>query len=174
MEPNSVVRALIRDRAKLLGYTWAIVHDPHLADDIFQDVTVLAIERAAEIKDEGHLLLWSRKAAHFKALEALRAKEYRMMSLDEDVLDLLEASWQGLDSVATADEANHLRRCIEQLTPKAKEIVHLRFTEGLSGIQVAEIVKLKVASVYVSLARIYRTLADCIRQRRLDVERVHG
>ena len=174
MEPNSVVRALIRDRAKLLGYVWAIVRDQHLADDIFQDVTVLAIERAGEIKDEGHLLLWSRKAARFKSLEALRAKDYRMMSLDEDVLDLLESDWPTMDSVVTTDEADHLRRCVEQLTPKAREIVHLRFTEGLSGIQVAEIVKLKVTSVYVSLARIYRSLAECIRQRWLDVERSHA
>jgi DNA-directed RNA polymerase specialized sigma24 family protein len=90
MEPNDAVRALIRDRAKLLGYIWAIVRDHHLADDLFQDVTVLAIERARDIQDEAHLLLWSRKTARYKALEVMRSKAFRMMSLDADVLELLE------------------------------------------------------------------------------------
>ena len=31
MEPNAAVRALIRDRARLLGYIWAIVRDHHVA-----------------------------------------------------------------------------------------------------------------------------------------------
>ena len=43
MKPDALVRVLIRDRAKLLGYIWAILRDHHLADDVFQDVTVLAI-----------------------------------------------------------------------------------------------------------------------------------
>jgi DNA-directed RNA polymerase specialized sigma24 family protein len=80
MKPDSVVRVLIRDRAKLLGYIWAILRDSHLADDVFQDVTVLALEHAAEFNDDGHLLLWCRKAARFKALEILRSKPYRMMA----------------------------------------------------------------------------------------------
>jgi RNA polymerase sigma-70 factor (ECF subfamily) len=174
MEPNGAVRALIRDRARLLGYIWSIVRDHHVADDLFQDVTVLAIERAAEIKDEGHLLLWARKAARYKALETLRSKALRMILLDEDVLDMLEANWEAKDCLSINDEADHLRDCVEQLTPRAKQIVHLRYTEGLTGTQVAEIVKLKVGSVYVSLARIYRALAECIRLRRVKAESTHA
>jgi RNA polymerase sigma-70 factor (ECF subfamily) len=174
MDPNGVVRALIRDRVKLLGYIWAIVRDHNLADDLFQDVTVLAIERAEKINDEGHLLLWSRKAARFKALEVLRSKAYRMALLDDDVLDMLEADWAAADSTSTCEEADHLRSCVEQLTPRAKEIVHLRYTEGLSGIQVAETIEIKVESVYVALARIHRNLAECIRRRRLQAENAHG
>jgi RNA polymerase sigma-70 factor, ECF subfamily len=95
MDANNLVRALIRDRAGLLGYIWAIVRDTHLADDVFQDVTVLAMERAAEIKDESHLLLWARRAARFKSLEALRKRTRQTIPLDEDVLELLEAEWDG-------------------------------------------------------------------------------
>ena len=174
MEPNLAVQALIRDRARLLGYLWAIVRDHHLADDLFQEVAVLAMERAAEINGEDHLLLWARKAARFKALEALRRKAFRMMSLDEDVLDALEAEWDRVNRPAGDEEADHLRFCMEQLLPRARTIVHLRFTEGLSGARVAEILNLKVASVYVSLARIYRALADCIRRRRGTAEVTHG
>ena len=166
MEANEVVRVLIRDRAKLLGYVWAILRDHHAADDVLQDVTVLAMERAGEIADEGHLLLWSRKAARYKALEVLRSSSYRTMSLDERVLEVLEAEWTAADRRSTMDEVGHLQKCMEGLTSHARRILHLRYTEGLSGIQVAEILNIKVHSVYVALTRIHRALELCIRQQR--------
>src|SRR5687767_1087752 len=108
MDSDGVVRTLIRERAKLLGYAWAIVRDHHLADDVFQDVTVLAIQRASEIRDADHLLRWLRRAARFKALEALRAAARnparRIVPLDDDVLEMLEADWADADSLATNEE----------------------------------------------------------------------
>jgi RNA polymerase sigma-70 factor (ECF subfamily) len=131
------------------------------------------MQRAADISDEDHLLLWSRRAARFKALEALRNRTYRATSLDEDVLEMLEADWVSADSLVVREEVDHLRECVGQLTPHAQKILHLRYTEGLSGARVAEIVNVKVRSVYVALARIHQALADCIRKRRFRAEPVH-
>jgi RNA polymerase sigma-70 factor (ECF subfamily) len=166
MDSHHVVRELLRERAKLLGYIWAIVRDHHLAEDVFQDVTVLAMERAGEIRNDDHLMLWARKAARFKALELLRKKARLPLALDGDVLELLEAEWAGVDSFAIADEVDHLRACIDRLTPHARRILHLRYTAGLTGIQVAGVVNVKVSSVYVALTRIHQALEDCIRRRR--------
>jgi RNA polymerase sigma-70 factor (ECF subfamily) len=174
MKPDALVRVLIRDRAKLLGYIWAILRDHHLADDVFQDVTVLAIERAADFNDEGHLLLWSRKTARFKALEVLRGKPYRTMSLSEEVLDMLAQTWECADAMNTQDEAEYLKACVDQLTPRSQEILHLRYTEGLTGVQVAEAINVQVGSVYVALTRIYQTLEKCIQQRRVEAGQANG
>lgn len=174
MKPEALVRVLIRDRAKLLGYIWAILRDHHLADDVFQDVTVLAIQRAADFSDEGHLLLWSRKTARFKALEVLRSKPYRTMSLSEETLDMLAQDWERADARNTEDEAEHLKGCVDQLTLRSKQILHLRYTEGLTGIQVAEAIDVTVGSVYVALTRIYQALAECIQQRRMEAGQANG
>lgn len=166
MDVNGVVRALIRDRARLLGYVWAIVRDHYLADDVFQDVTVLAMDRATEINDEKHLALWARRAARFKALEALRKHTRRAVSLDEDVLELLESEWDRGDPRDLGEDVEHLRACIEKLSPHAQSIISLRYAEEVSGARVAEVLEVKVESVYVALARIHRALGDCIRRRR--------
>lgn len=92
-----------------MGYIWAIVLDLHIAEDIFQDVTVLVIERAGKITCEGHLMQWARKAARFKALEVSRSKPYRMVCLDHKVLDALEADWRRVDERETTDEADFLK-----------------------------------------------------------------
>ena len=165
MDPNDVVRALIRDRTRLLGYIWAVVRDHHMADDVFQDVTVLAMERAAEIKDEHHLALWARRAARFKALESLRKHARGTVQLDADVLELLAAEWGGDDPSATGEDIEHLRACMAKLSAHARTILGLRYTEGVSGARVAEVMQVKVQSVYVALARIHRALRDCLRRR---------
>lgn len=165
MDSNVIVRALIRDRARLLGYIWAIVRDTHLTDDLFQDVTVLALERASEINDETHLALWARRAARFKALEALRKWRRPTVPLDADVMELLEAEW-GDDPGATGEDVEHLRACMAKLSPHARTILGLRYVEEVSGARVAEVMQVKVESVYVALARIHRALGECIRRRR--------
>jgi RNA polymerase sigma-70 factor (ECF subfamily) len=174
MDSQDIVRELIRERTKLLGYIWAIVRDHHLAEDVFQDVTVLAMERAADIHGDDHLLLWARRAARYKALETLRKNARLPLALDNDVLELLEAEWAGIDSFTADEEVDHLRACIEQLTPHARRLLHLRYTAGLNGIQVAEAVNVKVSSVYTALTRIHQVLEECIRRRRHQGEGTRG
>ena len=172
MDSNHVVRVLIRDRARLLGYVWAIARDAHLADDVFQDVTVLAMERAADIADERHLMLWARQAARFKTLEALRRRTRRTVTLDDDVLELLEDEWDG-DAADSGEEIDHLRACMEKLSPHARTLLGMRYVAGVSGARVAEMMDVGVKSVYVALARIHRTLRDCVQGRLLREAR-HG
>jgi RNA polymerase sigma-70 factor (ECF subfamily) len=174
MDSQHLVRELIQERTKLLGFIWAIVRDRHLAEDVFQDVTVLAMERAAEIRDQQHLLLLARQAARYKALELMRKNAHHRLALDNDVLEMVEAEWVRLDSFSSSDEVDHLRACMGQLTPYARQILHLRYNAGLTGIQVAGVVNVKATSVYMALTRIHQTLADCIRRRRRQGDSVHG
>jgi RNA polymerase sigma-70 factor (ECF subfamily) len=153
----------------LLGYVWAIGRDAHLAEDVFQDVIVLAMERAADIADEQHLMLWARRAARLKTLEALRQRARRMVTLDQDVLELLEAEWDG-ERPDSGLEVDHLRACMQKLTAHARTIIGMRYVAGVSGARVAEVMNVQVQSVYVALARIHRTLRDCVQARLLQRE----
>ena len=72
IDQPTAVKGLMKDRARLIAYIYAIVRDWHLAEDLFQDVSALAIEKHDRIVDSDHLLLWARKAARNKSLEALR------------------------------------------------------------------------------------------------------
>jgi RNA polymerase sigma-70 factor (ECF subfamily) len=90
------------------------------------------------------------------------------------VLDLLAGDWEQADAVNAPDEAEYLKTCVEQLTPRSQEILHLRYTEGLTGIQIAEAINVKVGSVYVALTRIYQALETCIHERRLEASKAHG
>jgi RNA polymerase sigma-70 factor (ECF subfamily) len=173
MDKASVVRTLIRDRAKLLGFIWVMVRDHHAADDLFQDVTVLALEHCDEINDEHHLSVWCRKAARLKALEAVRRRQRKPAPLDDDLLQMIEDDWGAVDSITSRPEVDYLRGCVERLSPRARRVLHLRYVEGLSGARLASHadVGIEVKSLYVALSRIHRALHECITRKRLAAER---
>lgn len=165
LEQADIMRILLRERDKLFAYIWSIVRDTDLADDVFQDVSMLVIERREEINSESHLLGWVRKAARLKALEALRARKRHPTALSIEALAVLEDHWAAYDSTKTSVMVDALRRCIEKLSPYAKQIVRLRYVEGMPGQNVAETMNRKVDTVYKALTRIHSALRTCVNRQ---------
>src|SRR5262249_39332604 len=159
-----LLRRLLDCRGMLLGYVTAIVRNPELAEDVFQNVALVVLKKG----DRSHLgagfLAWARGIARLEALSALRKQAHAPQPLDEAVLDLPEDRWQAQAAgCGTLTEA--LDFCLQKLTPKARKVIELRFQENLSGKELAARLAQPVNTVYVALSRIYRGLASCIRQR---------
>ncbi len=174
VEQDTILRVLLADRAKLLGYIWSIVRDNHVAEDVFQEVSILAIHKRESIADVKHLPGWFRRAARFKALKALRRSGKQPVMLDGAVLDLLDRQWDQQDDTGTSEVSEALKACVNQLTPNAQQIVSLRYGEGLNSGKVAEVLNRKVETVYKALSRIHNTLGDCVRKRLADEGLTHG
>lgn len=170
VRPDIVVDRLVADRGKLLAYVWSIVHDFHATEDIYQEVVVAAMSHAEEIEDEAHLLLWARQAARFRGIDWLRRQNRQPLLLDDDVLDLLEGQWGQFDAAPAHAWTDAMRHCVATLTDYARQLIGLRYVEGLSGQEVAQRTGRTPKTVYVALGRIYRQLEDCI-QRRLTLAR---
>ena len=159
---------VVPGRARLLGYVTAIVRDPHLAATS-SEVTLLAMQRAGGSGATSPPPLGEKSSA-LQVVEALRASGGGGCPGD-DVLDALEAEWDaaGSDAAgsdAAAEQVHDLRGCMQRLSARARRILHLRYSDGLSGLQLAETLTIGVASVYVALSRIHRALRDCMARRR--------
>jgi RNA polymerase sigma-70 factor (ECF subfamily) len=155
---------LLRERVKLLAYIRAIVRDDHLAEDVFQEVAVLAVRKREEIRDRRHFLAWMRLAARHRAMKLAR-RQHRYLLLDEALLDQLDEQWAEHDMSSGTDLVEALRYCVERLSPHARNLVKLRYVDGISGLRLAEVVDRRPNAVYVALSRIHRSLGDCIKQR---------
>ena len=75
MDRDSVVRLLVSERTKLLASIRAMDRDEHLAEDVFQDVSIVAVNKCEEIRDARAFPAWARQVAHYKALHILRERE---------------------------------------------------------------------------------------------------
>jgi DNA-directed RNA polymerase specialized sigma24 family protein len=56
MERESTLRMLVSNRDHLLAYVWSIVRDEHAAEDLYQDLIIVAMGRVESFDDSIHLL----------------------------------------------------------------------------------------------------------------------
>ncbi|QNN21363.1 hypothetical protein HED60_03445 [Planctomycetales bacterium ZRK34] len=164
IEHNTIMRVLMRDRAKLFAYIWSIVRDVHLAEDVLQEVSLLALDKSATIDSEQALPAWLRTTARFRSLRTLENNHRLPAPLDDRLLDQLDEQWGKSDGDSPGDLIDALRHCVAKLTPRARWMLRLRYADGMSGVDVANASGIQPDSVYKSLGRIHRTLADCIRR----------
>jgi RNA polymerase sigma-70 factor (ECF subfamily) len=113
MEPESpnAVRLLMAERERLFSYIWSIVGDNHLAEDVFQEVSLLVIQKHPEASDDLRFRVWLRHTARYKAIEALRRVK-KVVPLDESVIEKLEENWIRYDSTSESDLVSFLRYSI--------------------------------------------------------------
>jgi RNA polymerase sigma-70 factor, ECF subfamily len=162
---QALLQVLLRERSKLMAYIWSFVRDAEVAEDIFQEVSLLAFQKRDSIAGPESVLPWLRAVARHRAMKAFTARSKRPLPLDESLLDDLDSAWAERDAASSSSLREALRHCMEQLTDKARRIVSLRYGEGLSGQQVATALCVQVRSVYQAMTRIHVALASCIRQQ---------
>jgi RNA polymerase sigma-70 factor (ECF subfamily) len=159
---QELVHSLLRERRKLIAYIWSIVRDPHTAEDVFQEVSLIAVQKRDDIERQESILPWLRAVARHKAVKARELGSRRPVPLDAALLAELEVVWARRDSIASYDLSMALEDCTSKLNHKARQIVGMRYGGGMCGQEVADAMGIQVRSVYKALSRIHVTLADCV------------
>jgi len=156
----SIAQRVLRHRHPLLAYLYACVPDAHAVEDIFQEVCLVAVQKAADFEDGTDFEAWARAIARNKVREHLRAR--RGVTLDEAFFDALDAA---LSPVDTDRRKDALRQCLGELEKRARQILSWRYDEGLSPAEIAGRTGQSRAAVNSILQRIRETLRDCAGRR---------
>ena len=159
MEPDSIVQVLLRERVRVMASATAIVRDVHAADDIFQQVVLTALQAADQFRDPGHVLAWALRTARHRALDL--ANRRRLIPLPDQVLDLMEADWAD-PAGPWSDQAEALHRCLGRVAGPAREVLRLRYADGLTAVAIAGKLRRTADAVYQMLSRTHRALRTCV------------
>ncbi len=121
------IEELLRQREKLVAYARSRVADGDLAEDLFQDSLLKALQNAGGLRDEDRLIPW-----FYRILNNAIADHYRRRDVQARYQALL-----ALDNVpeADSDEWARLCECFRELIPTLKPeygqlIEQLELTEG--------------------------------------------
>ena len=163
MDSDRLLRLLLTHRGMLLGYIVSIVRDIHLAEDVFQEASLVILKKGSVLEGDADFPAWARKVARFEALNASRKRNQGPVLLEPRLLDLLDATWN--KDVAPEPATLALRQCIELLPEKARRLIELRYVAELPGNALAERLQQPANTVYVALSRIYRILSKCVKER---------
>jgi RNA polymerase sigma-70 factor, ECF subfamily len=164
LDHDTLVRLLIAEHDKLVAYTWQLVRDDHLVEEVLQEMALVAVQKTEQIVDAAHFLAWSRITCRQVAMSLIRKRGRRPVMLSNAVLDLLEGHWQQRDGLSSVDLLAALRKCVARLGPRARRIVEMRYVEGLRSGEIAKQLGVKAPTMYVTLMRIHRALSDCMKQ----------
>lgn len=144
--------------SRMLGAALRITGSLQDAEDVLQGVFIRLLQRPEGLPslagaDAGPYL---HRAAVNAALDHLRAKARRpAQGLDLQAPSPDEGAEQRLDHEALA---GRLRQGLSQLSPRAAEMVTLRYLEGLSNQEVAALTGSSESTVAVTLFRARQTL----------------
>ena len=164
VDQSTITTTILRDRAKLLAYIGSIVRDAHIAEDVLQEISMLAIEKQDQIQDADMLLPWLRVAARYRSLKAIEKLGRRPALMDSQLLDLMEPHWQEVDPLAMQETNRALEGCVKKLPPQGQKLIELRYGVALSVREIANQLGRKTDTLYKHFTRIHAALLRCMKQ----------
>lgn len=159
----SVQTLFVQHQQAVLAYVLTL--EPHLHDahEIVQETFVTASRKAATFTVGTNFLAWACAIARFNTLHFQRTRSRRNARLAEDVIELL-AEHGDEDFSVFQSRVTALRRCLQELAPKARELINLRYHAGKLPEQIAGEVGWTANSVRVALTRARNALRECLQR----------
>ena len=162
---EGLVRA---DRKDVRNFLVRRVGNLAVADDLAQEVFLTVIRQLESIHDDRRFRGWLFRIARNKAVDHLR-RAVREKTTEYDV-ELLLAK----ESISQAQAQNMappehimfaLRECVAKLNPESRALIESVYFKNISAERLAAASNRKSNAVRMSMLRIRKALAKCIRRR---------
>ena len=149
-----VVRCQAGDRAafeELVGlyqprlryFLARMVGDDHAADDLAQEVWFDVYRGLVRLSDPGAFATWLYQVARRRARRALRKRRQPPSSLD----GIDPAEVEGEDDDFSAEDAERVHAALGRLAPEHREVLLLRFVEGMTYEEIARVTGCQLGTV---------------------------
>jgi RNA polymerase sigma-70 factor (ECF subfamily) len=164
-DPDALTAVLSRYQHRLYRFLSRLVQDPALADDLFQQTWLRVMQKIGSYDSRARFDTWLFSVAHNLAIDHLRRERGR--SLDEpDVVDRLRSSGPDpLEEFLESERAAILSAAIQELPAIHREVLSLRFEEGMKLEQIAEVAAVPLSTVKSRLHRALEGLRDAVQRR---------
>ena len=134
----------------IVAIAHSILDDRHLAEDAAQETFAKAAVKLPQLRKQEHVARWLAKICRNTARDMLRA-----IITDRQVDDCSPRQTEpGYDS-----DVDAVRVCIDLLPASAKEVIYLRFYDGLSYEQISAVLGIGKQAINGRLRRAKRKLA---------------
>ena len=151
-------------------YLLALVGRPQDAEDLLQETSVTLWEKFDDFEPGSNFYAWARKVAYNKVLNFRQLRRHSDQLLDPDVLDVI-ASQAGTDENRWTVFHKALQVCLSKLRDLDRALIQRRYRPDYDRQKVAEELSRPPNSVSKSLARIRRTLMECVHRHTGQAEK---
>jgi RNA polymerase sigma-70 factor (ECF subfamily) len=156
-----IVKELLLHRSILFGYILGITADFHLAEDLYQEVSMTAFKKAGSFTQGTNFRAWIFEIARRKLLEQQRQVSRQGLPLNKKTLEKIEDSFSRYEN-RWEQEREALSHCVEELSETSRSVLHMRYEESLKLDEIGKKIKKPSGTVQVALSRIRAKLRSCI------------
>ncbi|MFM2170650.1 MAG: hypothetical protein RI957_879 [Verrucomicrobiota bacterium] len=155
----------------LIGYAQGFVRDWERARDVVQDTFIrLCQQDMAKVSDG--LKTWLFTVCRNRALDVLR-KDARLVEMDEKKLHAIPGvSPSASDHLEKEERLERLELYLQRLTPNQREVVVLKFQQGLSYEEISRITGLSSGNVGFLLHHAIKRLREWIPREMAHQEEI--
>lgn len=161
--------AFMAERHRLMAFVAGLVRDPHVAEDVFQEVWIKLtseLSRGTVIRDLGK---WSRQTAKHIILRYWRDRASSKVVVSSELLDFMENLELACAEQTPGDDwiarQQALIDCVRTLPAFSRKLLRLRYEEGVPIKEAATRHALSFDAVTKALYRLRRGLAACVERR---------
>jgi RNA polymerase sigma-70 factor (ECF subfamily) len=167
---EAFLKTLREHETRLRAYVGALIRDVHFREDVFQDIVVALWKAWPRYDAERPFGPWARGVATRQVLKAARASRRFPCVFPPETIALIQEQFERTEETA-CERAAALQLCVEGLPDHARQMLVLRYTEGMACADIGDKLGQSLDSVHQTLSRLRSRLADCVR-RRLNRETV--
>lgn len=141
---------LNRYKSKVFTTIYLIVKDRGVAEDLFQDVMIKVVKmiRSGKYNEEGKFLPWVVRIARNLAIDHFRKVQRTPMQRETDDYDIFNsldrAEESSEDAIIRDENARYIRKLIQQLPDKQREVLIMRSYSDLSFKEIAAITDVSI------------------------------
>jgi RNA polymerase sigma-70 factor (ECF subfamily) len=159
---GALIRLMKDHQADVWRFLRLIGCESALADDLTQETFLYIYRNPVEEISHAATAAYLRKAARNLLLNR-RRKEGREQPLD---VEAAEAAWAALTPTGQGDDRlEALQRCLEKLAERARSAVDLKYAQGRSEAEVAELLQTTLDATKSLLKRTRAQLRECVERQ---------
>ena len=164
---------LARNQQQLFDFILALTRDKDKADDLFQETFIRAIVKMKDGQyfNQGKFLYWLMRIARNLLIDDVRKqKKGQAVNIsDDELLTVIDCGhpYKSREDMLVAEElSGHMRQLMDLLPDEQREVVLMRYYQGLQFKEIAEITNV---SINTSLGR----MRYAIRNMRRMAKRIN-
>jgi len=157
------VKLLTANYARIYAYIISLVPNDSDADDIMQETAAAMWKNFSKFEPGTNFVSWAVTVAKFQILNYRKRNKRSRLFLSEQAYDLLISETEKIQE-QSQDRLQALRNCLQKLSPKDRQFIHMRYYDGASARIVAQKVGTSMDAVYRYTARLNNWLLSCVRR----------
>jgi RNA polymerase sigma-70 factor (ECF subfamily) len=157
-DPDALTAAILRYQNRLFRYLVRVVQDAATADDLFQQTWLLVMEKIGRYDASRSFEPWLFAIAHNLAIDFLRRRRGESLEWHDDSGGPAEERFaspgpDALERLLDFERASQLAACLDELPAIHREVVTLRFEEGMKLEEIADVAGVPLSTVKSRLQR---------------------